>query len=105
VAAVVLAFCLPIANVLLQTIMQVVVPLEMQGRVNSVSSGLSSAATPVGMILSGAIVAFTETSNLFLACAVAGFLVLTVSWFFTDFKHVEKMEEAVNNGKEGEGLG
>jgi DHA3 family macrolide efflux protein-like MFS transporter len=105
VAAVVLSFCLPIANVLLQTIMQVVVPLEMQGRVNSVASGLASAATPVGMILSGTIVAFTETSNLFLACAVAGFLVLTVSWFFTDFKHVEKMEEAVNNRKEGEGSG
>jgi DHA3 family macrolide efflux protein-like MFS transporter len=104
-AAVVLAFCLPIANVLIQTIMQVVVPLEMQGRVNSVSSGLASAATPVGMILSGAIVAFTETSNLFLACAVAGFLVLTVSWFFTDFRHVEKMEEVVNNQKGGERSG
>lgn len=105
VAAVVLSFCLPIANVLLQTIMQVVVPLEMQGRVNSVVSGLASAATPVGMILSGAIVAFTETSTLFLACAVAGFLVLTVSWFFTDFRHVEKMDEAVNDRKEGDGSG
>lgn len=93
VAAVVLAVCLPIANVLLQTIMQVVVPLEMQGRVNSVSSGLSSAATPVGMILSGVIVVFIDTAYLFLACAVAGLLVLTVSWFFTDFRHVEKMEE------------
>jgi DHA3 family macrolide efflux protein-like MFS transporter len=94
VAAVVLAFCLPIANVLLQTIMQVVVPLEMQGRVNSVSSGLSSAATPVGMILSGVIVVFVDTAYLFLACAVAGVLVLTVSWFFTDFRHVEKIEPA-----------
>lgn len=93
-AAVVLAFCLPIANVLLQTIMQVVVPLEMQGRVNSVSSGLSSAATPVGMILSGVIVVFVDTAYLFLACAVAGLLVLTFSWFFTDLRHVEKIEEA-----------
>ncbi len=105
VAAVVMAFCLPIANVLLQTIMQVVVPLEMQGRVNSVAGGLASAATPVGMILSGAIVAFTETANLFLACAVAGLLVLTVSWFFTDFKHVEKIEEAAVSQVEGEPSG
>jgi len=105
VAAVVLAFCLPIANVLLQTIMQVVVPLEMQGRVNSVSGGLASAATPVGMILSGAIVTFTGTANLFLACTIAGFFVMTVSWFFTDFKHVEKIEEAVNSQKGGERSG
>ncbi len=90
----VMAFCVPIANVSIQTIIQTVVPMKMQGRVNSVTMALASAATPVGMILSGVIVEFTRTANLFLGCAGLGILVLTVSWFFTDIRHVEKMEEA-----------
>jgi len=90
----VMAFCVPIANVSIQTIIQTVVPMKMQGRVNSVTMALASAATPVGMILSGVIVEFTRTANLFLGCAGLGVLVLTVSWFFTDIRHVEKMEEA-----------
>jgi DHA3 family macrolide efflux protein-like MFS transporter len=89
----VMAFCVPVANVSIQTIIQTVVPMKMQGRVNSVTMALASAATPVGMILSGVIVEFTRTANLFLGCAGLGILVLTVSWFFTDIKHVEKMGE------------
>ncbi|MCW3993641.1 MAG: MFS transporter [Candidatus Bathyarchaeota archaeon] len=90
----IMAFCVPIANVSIQTIIQTVVPMKMQGRVNSVTMALASAATPVGMILSGVIVEFTRAANLFLGCAGLGVLVLTVSWFFTDIRHVEKMEEA-----------
>lgn len=43
-------FCLPVVNVLYMTIIQTVVPMEMQGRVTSVDMALSSAATPLGMI-------------------------------------------------------
>jgi hypothetical protein len=46
------------------------------------------------MILSGAIVEFTETATLFLGCAGLGILVITVSWLFTDIKHIEKLENA-----------
>ncbi len=87
----IMAFCIPVANVSIQTIIQTVVPLKMQGRVNSVTMALASAATPLGMILSGVIVEFTRTANLFLGCAGLGILVLTLSWFFTDIRHVEKM--------------
>ena len=90
----IMAFCIPIANVSIQTIIQTVVPLKMQGRVNSVTMALASAATPLGMILSGVIVEFTRTANLFLGCAGLGILVLTLSWFFTDIRHVEKMGDA-----------
>jgi len=90
----IMAFCIPVANVSIQTIIQTVVPLKMQGRVNSVSMALASAATPLGMILSGVIVEFTRTANLFLGCAGLGILVLTLSWFFTDIRHVEKMGDA-----------
>jgi DHA3 family macrolide efflux protein-like MFS transporter len=94
IGGLVMAFCVPVANVSTQTIIQTVVPMKMQGRVNSVTMALASAATPVGMILSGVVVEFTRTANLFLGCSGLGILVLTVSWFFTDIRHVEKMEEA-----------
>ena len=90
----VMAFCVPVVNVSIQTIIQTVVPMKMQGRVNSVTMALASAATPLGMILSGVIVEFTRTANLFLGCAGLGIMVSTLSWFFTDIRHVEKMEEA-----------
>lgn len=91
------AFWAPIANVTIQTIFQTVVPMKMQGRVSSVTMAMAIAAQPIGMILSGVIVEFTRTSYLFLACAGLGMLTLTVAWFFTDMRHVEKIEETSNN--------
>lgn len=96
VSALVMSFCLPIANVLLQTIIQTVVPLKMQGRVGSVIGAVASAATPVGMIISGPIAAFAGTANLFMGCAAFGAVLLTVSWFFTDVRSVEKMNVPVD---------
>ena len=90
------AFCLPVANVSTQTIIQTIVPTNMLGRVNSVIGALSSAASPLGIILAGVIVEFIETASLFLVCAMAGILVLTISWIFTDIRHVEKLEELSN---------
>lgn len=91
-SALVMTFCLPIANVLIQTIVQTVVPLKMQGRVGSVIGAIASAATPIGMIISGPIAAFAGTANLFLGCAALGIALLTISWFFTDVKLVEKID-------------
>jgi len=85
------AVCLPIANVLLQTLIQMIVPLDIQGRVNSVTMALSMAAQAVGTIISGAIVEFTTTSSLFLGCSIAGIILATASWFFTDIRHLEAL--------------
>jgi DHA3 family macrolide efflux protein-like MFS transporter len=87
-----MAFCIPIVNVLSQTILQTTVPMRMQGRVNAVNMSLSLATTPLGMILSGAIVSLTGTSNLFLGCALMGMLTVTFSWSFTDVRHVENAD-------------
>jgi DHA3 family macrolide efflux protein-like MFS transporter len=87
----IMALCVPAANVTLQTIIQTVVPIKMQGRVNSVVNALASAATPFGMVFSGIIVQFIPTANLFLGCAIIGALTVTVSWLFTDVKHVENV--------------
>jgi len=93
-SASIMSFCLPIANVSIQTITQTVVPVDMQGRVGSVIGAMASAASPVGMILAGVIVAFTKTANLFLACAGLGMLILTLSWLLTGIRHIEEMEKA-----------
>ena len=61
----------------------------MQGRVNSVNIALVTAATPIGMIASGAIVAFVNTSYLFVGCALTGIIAVTFAWLFTGFRHVE----------------
>jgi DHA3 family macrolide efflux protein-like MFS transporter len=93
-SAVFMAFCIPIVNVLFQTIEQTIIPPQIFGRVNSVSMALGMGATPLGMILSGTIVGLTGTVNLFLGSALSGMLILTVSWFFTDLRQIEKMEES-----------
>jgi DHA3 family macrolide efflux protein-like MFS transporter len=93
IGGLIMGCCLPIANVSIQTIVQTVVPMKMQGRINSVIGALASAASPFGMILSGVIVEFTRTSNVYLFCAGLGILTLTFSWFFTDMRHVEEIEE------------
>jgi DHA3 family macrolide efflux protein-like MFS transporter len=85
-----MSFCLPIANVSTQTIVQTTVPLKIQGRVNSVIVTLASAATPVAQIIAGPVAGLTGTANLFLVCAGLGIAFLTVAWFFTDIRHVEK---------------
>ncbi len=93
-AGLVAAFCIPIVNVLVATIIQTVAPLDMQGRVNSVNFSLATAATPIGIIASGAIVAFVATNYLFLGCAVTGIITITLAWIFTDLRQVEKTEPA-----------
>ena len=92
------AFCFPIVDVLAMTILQTVVPIEMQGRVISVTVSLAHAAAPMGMFLSGIITVFIGTANFFLGCAALGLVILTLSWFFTDIRYVEKLEENPTKG-------
>jgi len=90
----VIGFAVAPANVLISVIFQTVVPMKMQGRVNSVLGSLGSAAMPVGMLLSGAVAGFMGTANLFLACTVSGILILTFSWLFSEVRYVDKVEVA-----------
>jgi DHA3 family macrolide efflux protein-like MFS transporter len=103
ISGLIMAFCIPIVDVLAQTIFQTIVPMKMQGRVNSVVMALASSTTPLSMILSGIVVGFIGTANLFLGCAVMGMLAITLSWLFTDIKHVEKTELTSKKKEEYEG--
>ncbi len=98
IGSIVMTVCLPIANVSIQTIVQTLVPLKMQGRVGAVIGAIASAATPLGMIIAGPLAAFAGTATLFLSCAALGVALLTVSWFFTDVRHVEKLGVPVDQG-------
>ena len=87
------AFPLPPIKVSNQTTLQTVVPVEKFGRVSSVLIALANIASPLGMIISGPIAEIIGTSNRFLGCSLIGILSITLSWLFTDIRHVEKMEE------------
>lgn len=86
------ALCVPIINVLAATIIQTLVPLNMQGRVNAVNFSLVTAAQPIGIIASGVLVAFLATNVIFAACAIAGIVATTLALMFTDLRHVEKID-------------
>jgi MFS transporter, DHA3 family, macrolide efflux protein len=83
------ALFIPAVNILAATITQTVIPLDVQGRVNSVNLALVTAASPIGMVASGAIVGFVNTSYMFVGCAVAGFISISLMWMFTGLRHVE----------------
>ena len=89
----ILTLCIPIVDVLAMTVLQTAVPIEMQGRVTSVTVSLAHAAVPIGMFLSGIITVFTGTATFFLGCAVLGLVVLTLSWFFSEIRYVEELEK------------
>ncbi len=103
ISALVMAFCLPVANVSIQTILQTVVPPKMFGRITSVIGALASAASPLGMILSGAVVELTGTSTLFLGCSVSGMLIMALSWFFSDIRYVEETNTKEDGAQENRG--
>jgi len=89
-------FALPVVNVLVLTIIQTVVPPDIFGRVNSVAMALTNVASPLGMISSGALAGFIGTANLFLGCSLVGMLTVTLSSLFTDIRHLEKLEQKMD---------
>jgi len=93
ICASIVGLCLPVINVTIQTIIQTVVPGDIFGRVNSVILTLSNVVTPAGMILSGVMAQLIGTANLFLGCSLSGLMILTASWFFTDFRRVGEVNK------------
>jgi MFS transporter, DHA3 family, macrolide efflux protein len=91
-AGIVFSLPIPVANISVRTIIQTVVPLEIQGRVSSVIMSLASLASPLGMIMSGVLANYVGTANLFLGSAILGILVLLPSWFLTDIRYIEDIQ-------------
>jgi hypothetical protein len=72
----VLSISFPILEVLTMTLLQTIVPVKMQGRVNSVVISLAHAAQPLGMALSS-LASIMRTADLFLGCSIVGILVVS----------------------------
>ncbi len=84
-------FSLPVINLSSQYIWQTVVPNEKLGRVMAVRQTLAQFSTPLGMILAGVIAnAANAIRPVFWGSIVLGVLLLAVSWFLTNLRHVEK---------------
>jgi len=82
-------FSIPIINTFYLTYIQIAVPTEKQGRVFSLDSLFSSAATPIGMIICVPLAEIIGIGNLFAACAIIGMIIITI---FTLTKQIAKVE-------------
>ena len=74
-------------------VIQLIIPFEMQGRADSIIMTLVFASTPIGIILSGIIAEYISTANLFLGCSLVGIIIITIAWFFTELRQIEKILE------------
>ena len=80
----------PIVNSLYLTILQEVVPLEMQGRVNSIDHAMSISIMPIAALVSGPIAEAIGINYLFMILASLFLIILTLAVLFTDFRYMDK---------------
>jgi len=96
----------PVVNSLYLTILQEVVPLDMQGRVNSIDIALSISIMPIATLISGPIAEAIGINYLFIILSVLSLIILTFAVLFTDMRYMDKginSEEILNSSiKEGE---
>ncbi len=84
---------LPIINAMHRTIIQVVIPPELQGRVTAIATALGGILLPLGMLASGPLADFLGTRVLFLIANILCILVITFMWLFTDLRSLDKYNE------------
>ena len=83
-------FGFPVINSLYLTILQEVVPLDMQGRVNSIDQALSFAIMPITVLISGPIAEAIGINYLFIILSALTIIVFTIIVIFTDLRYVDK---------------
>ena len=96
-------FGFPIINSLYLTILQEVVPLDMQGRVISIDQALSFAVMPITALISGPIAEAIGINYLFIILSASAIIIFTIIVIFTDLRYVDKgimKGEIVNNSIE-----
>jgi cyanate permease len=84
----IMGICIPIINILFQTIIQQKIPLEMQGRVMSVVLTVTSSISPLGMFLSGILAEIVDITMLFTLCIVIGVVSFTCALIVTDIRYL-----------------
>ena len=89
IAASVMGFTLPIGNTIYMTVIQLTVPKEKMGRVNSIDQSLSSIMAPIGAISAGPLAEFFGIRTLFLLISIIGSVGSIVVWKGTRLRNVD----------------
>jgi DHA3 family macrolide efflux protein-like MFS transporter len=76
-------------------ILQSSVPKDKVGRIMSIDHMISMAIAPIGALISGPLANLFGIVNLLLMCAFIGLLYPIFIWYFTKIKHLEYIEEKV----------
>jgi DHA3 family macrolide efflux protein-like MFS transporter len=84
---------LPVVNSLFQTIIQVIIPPELQGRATSLVAALTGAVLPIGVLASGPLAEIFGIRELFMAAIVLGIFFVTIMWTFTNLLSLDHSEE------------
>ncbi|MEJ2276736.1 MAG: MFS transporter [Candidatus Lokiarchaeota archaeon] len=79
---------IPIINTNFLTIIQTNVEKEKQGRIMAIVMAISSAVSPIGMIISGPLAKFIGIKELYIWCAISQMISVFIVWFFTNVKKV-----------------
>ena len=95
--ALVMGFTFPFTNTMLNTILQILVPPEMQGRVSSILSTMSMAFMPIGMIISGPIANAIGYIPLFVGGIIMGTISITLLWLLSKMKQIDPIVEEIES--------
>ena len=105
IANIVVGFTLPIGNTIYMTVIQLTVPKEKMGRVNSIDQSLSSIMAPIAAISAGPLADLFGIRLLFLIFSLIGSLGSIAVWKGTrlrkanydDQSELERISESMNN--------
>ncbi|MFX0173114.1 MAG: MFS transporter [Candidatus Hodarchaeota archaeon] len=90
VGAFIFGAMLPIINSMFRTILQVVIPPELQGRVTAFTGAMAGAILPIGMLASGPLAESLGIIELFIISIIASFVILSLMYIFTDLRYADK---------------
>ncbi|TFF85316.1 MAG: MFS transporter [Promethearchaeota archaeon] len=85
---------LPIVNTMFLTLIQTKVPTDKQGRVISIVFLISSAITPISIIIAGPLSKIIGISTLWLLYGILGILFNIIIWVSTDLRNIDEYEKS-----------
>ena len=89
----IMGFTFPFTNTMLNTISQILIPPEMQGRVSSILSTMAMGFTPIGIILSGPLAKVIGYVPLFVGGVLLGAVSITAIWIFSKMRTIDPIVE------------
>ena len=105
IANLVVGFMLPIGNTIYMTVIQLTVPQDKMGRVNSIDQSLSSIMAPIGAISAGPLEVIFGIRPLFLIISIIGSFGSIAVWKGTrlrnanydDQEELDRISESMNH--------